>query len=441
MRICQLILTALFLTICSGALNMAWAQSIEGDVRTWLELKKASNPDMGQVARIEARHPDWPIIKSKNTPSKARSGWHSIHLQAREALEEGHYQRAYNLVSNTPYKDGTDFSEAEFLAGFIALQFLNNSKQALVHFERLHGGVNSVISKSRGAYWSARAAKAFGDQGRAAQWYNVARAYPVTFFGQKAFEETNASYNRGAILRSNAQKSNALRVGDTRFAAANYLYQINEIPYARVFLISLARDAQSNSDFDQAYAIAKRNNDRTALTKIARKEGVAGISPSLDGYPMLTQNEQSQIARAGMGSRRALVHAIVRQESEFDQYAQSHANARGMMQLLPSTATTVARRLGVGHDTSMLKDNPQHNILLGSAYLKSLIDRYNGSTILAVAAYNAGPGRVDEWLGRFGDPRTNAVKTENWIELIPFSETRNYIQRVTEGEAIYKTRL
>ncbi len=436
MRICQLIFTALFLIVSSGA----QAQSLEADVQAWISIQDASSQGSVQALNLLSRHSDWPSLK-KSSKNSSSSGWRSIHIKARDALEARQYQTAYNLVSRTNYKEGGDFADAEFLAGFIALQYLNNPRVALRHFETLHTGVNSVISKSRAAYWAGRAAKASGDNERSTQWYNVARAYPVTYFGQKAFEDNNMSFSRQNIVRTDAQKSSVLSDGDSRFFAADYLYKINEDAYARAFLMSLARDAQSNADFDKIYRIGKAYNDRTALVKTARKEGVSGISPSLDGYPLLSSAEQAQITRAGMQHHRALVHAIVRQESEFDQYAHSHANARGLMQLLPTTASPVARRMNVSHNQSMLKDDPRHNILLGASYLKSLIDRYDGSTILAVAAYNAGSGRVDEWVRRFGDPRTNQVKTENWIELIPFSETRNYIQRVKEGEAIYKTRL
>jgi soluble lytic murein transglycosylase len=166
---------------------------------------------------------------------------------------------------------------------------------------------------------------------------------------------------------------------------------------------------------------------------VVRRAGAAGLMAPEEGWPTPFPTPSDLLEPA-------LVNAISRQESNFDPEAVSSANARGLMQLLPSTAQLVARRIGVRHQVGMLTTDPAHNMRLGAAYLSDLIGRFGGALPLAVAGYNAGPGRVDEWVGTYGDPRGGSIAMLDWMEQIPFAETRNYVQRVLENVAIYRAR-
>jgi soluble lytic murein transglycosylase len=168
---------------------------------------------------------------------------------------------------------------------------------------------------------------------------------------------------------------------------------------------------------------------------IAKKAGTKGMFLTVQAYPVI--NDKIKDTRL----EKALVHSLIRQESMFDTDARSPAGALGLMQLLPTTAQETARKIGINHSTEWLTSKPDHNIRLGSAFLARLLDKYDGAYPLAIAAYNAGPGRIDKWLEIFGDPRTGQIDIIDWIELIPIYETRNYVQRVVEGTYVYRMRL
>ncbi len=363
--------------------------------------------------------------------------WKARHRLAREALEQGRAQDAYLLASTSGVKKGSEFAESKFLSGFIALRILNNPREAIQHFGEMYQGVESVISKSRAAYWAGRSAAQIGDQQLAGQWFKTAAQYPTTYFGQRAYSALQQNYSRSILNATYQSGFDKLTAQDSILAGASYFYQKRNEQAARAFLLAGAEKAGSVSDFNKLYDMAKRYNDRHIAVKIARKQGVAGLTPAISGFPTLSADEREQ-ARVGGMTNMALVAGIVRQESEFDTNAMSPAGAQGMMQLMPGTAKETARKQNISHQVDWLRDKPHHNIRLGSAYLARLLNQFNGSPVLAIAAYNAGPGRVNEWLRRFGDPRTNQVSTEDWIELIPISETRNYIQRVQEGEMVYR---
>lgn len=174
------------------------------------------------------------------------------------------------------------------------------------------------------------------------------------------------------------------------------------------------------------------NNESIEIAQKATKEGLFLTAQS---YPLLHRQMR------GISTELALVHGIIRQESRFDVDAQSHAGALGLMQLMPGTAQETARKAGISYSRGRLTDDPRYNIVLGSNYLSGLVARYGGSYPLAIAAYNAGPGRVNQWIEEFGDPRTGQIDLIDWIELIPISETRNYVQRVMEGVYVYRLRL
>lgn len=418
----------------------------KGEIKSTGQIPSAFKNDarvLGEFLRFAADKDDvsggMSIARAMNAvPANAAAyQWKARHRLAREALEQGRKQDAYFLVSTAGTSKGAELAESEFLAGFIALRMLNNPRQAIQHFNKMYQGVESVISKSRAAYWAGRSASAAGDQQLARQWFQAASRYPTTFFGQRAYAAMEQPMSRNVLNAHYQAGSDKFGAQESLLSGASYFYQKRNEEAARAFLLAGANKAGSASDYNKLYDVARRYNDRHIAVKIARKQGVTGLTPPMSGFPELRGEEREQ-ARAGGMTNMALVAGIVRQESEFDTMALSPAGAQGMMQLMPATARETARKMGISHQQDWLRDKPQHNIRLGSAYLAQLLQRYNGSPVLAIAAYNAGPGRVAQWLERFGDPRTNEVATEDWIELIPISETRNYIQRVQEGEMVYR---
>lgn len=417
----------------------------KGEITSPQSLSAAYRADgriMGEFLRKAAAREDVnagvQIVQQMGALSaaNAESLWRARHILARSALEQKRIEDAYRLANDEHLHSGKEFAESQFLSGFIALKFKREAQKALTHFMAMHQNVDSVISKSRAAYWAGRAAQALGDKAAAQRWFSAASVYPTTFFGQKSLAALGQNFSRSAVVNAPPSGITRLVDADGLLAGVRYFYEKRDESAARQFLMAAADKAGGTADFNSLYAAAERYGDRNIEVKIARKQGVAGFAPPLAGFPRLNGDEREQ-ARMGGVSNMALVAAIVRQESEFDPMAQSGAGARGMMQLMPRTASETARKQGLAHHVDWLQTKPHHNIRLGSTYLASLLERFNGSHVLAIAAYNAGPSRVKQWIDRFGDPRTDQIATEDWIELIPVGETRNYIQRVQEGEAVY----
>lgn len=363
--------------------------------------------------------------------------WSLRHVLARETLEAGNREAAYDLVKDSGLESGADFAEAEFLAGWIALRFLNQPDTAEEHFRRLAEGVSTPVSLSRGWYWVGRAREADGDESDAAEAYARAAEHSSAFYGQLAMTELDPNAvltvqpdpqpgPEGRAAFENRELVRALHMlgeldqQNTFFAFAQHLEDELNDPQELALLSDLALDYGLQRT---ALRVAKDARNRT-LPIYERAFPVAFTPPSGPGYV-----------------EPALALAISRQETEFDPRAVSGANARGLMQLLPSTAETEARRAGLPYRQSWLLDDPGYNAQLGSAHLDGLIQNYNGSYIVSMAAYNAGPGRARQWIERFGNPRAGGVDPIDWIEFVPFGETRNYIQRVMENLQVYRAQL
>ncbi|WP_245593347.1 lytic transglycosylase domain-containing protein [Azospirillum halopraeferens] len=359
--------------------------------------------------------------------------WTERHILARRAIEQGDYALAYRIAAGHRQEDGVAHADAEFLAGWLALRFLNRPSDAFAHFQKLHRSVSAPISKARGAYWSGRAAEAMGDREQARTWFRSASAFSTTFYGQLA---ANALGAAPALPVEPAVSRDAAAAFERRelVRVARLLAQIEGRDASRVtaFVRRISLDSKAPEDYALAARLARdigRPDLAIAAAKDAAQEHVFLVD---GGYPMLSNR--------GSRPEPALVHAIIRQESTFNPTIVSSAGARGLMQLMPGTAQLVARQLGIAHTPAKLND-PDHNVRLGSAYIADLLDRFNGSHVLAIAAYNAGPGRVSQWLTQYGDPRGQGIDIIDWIEMIPFSETRNYVQRVLEALIVYRGRL
>lgn len=366
--------------------------------------------------------------------------WSERSALARYALEKGNITQAYQIASNHGAIEGQPYMEAEWLAGWIALRFLHDTQTAQEHFSRLYEHVVTPVGRGRGAYWTGRAYEEAGDVASAQHWYGLAAENVTSFYGQLAAARCGHD-GLGALPSdptpttddiANFQRDELARV-------ARVLGEIGQTDLMRAFLLRLVEVSSSPGMRTQAAALAVEMDRPDIAITVAHRSEREGIPLLASGYPIpplsIADNPE-----------RALVLGLVRQESGFHHEAVSSAGARGLMQLMPATAAKLARAINLVFKRKnalavALTQNPGLNLKLGSAYLADLLNQFNGSYILAIAAYNAGPSRVEKWVREYGDPRTRDVDAVDWIESIPFAETRNYVQRVMEGVQVYRRRL
>ncbi|MBK1670819.1 hypothetical protein CKO28_22640 [Rhodovibrio sodomensis] len=386
--------------------------------RAWWRLR-AGDID-GVVAILE---------QLEDAPEPAR-WWRIRHWVARDLMEAGRTAKAYEIAAAHGLEEGIGFAQGEWLAGWLALTRRDRPEAGLRHFARLHAGVSTPISRSRGAYWAGRAAAALDRTATAQGWYAVAGQHWTTFYGQLARGRLGSTVVPPDAL-SDARARHASAPGDPDLAsAARLLARHGQDRLADVFLYTLAAradaPAQARAVADLAWSL-QRPQVALWLGRQARSDGQVMADLLFPRHPLLTGRK-----------RAALLHAIGRQESGFDPRAQSRVGARGLLQLMPATAARTARAADLPISTEALTRDAAYNVELGSRHIAHLIDRFDGSRLLAIAAYNAGARRIDDWIERFGDPRDPGVDVVDWIEQIPFGETRNYVQRVIEGYNVYR---
>jgi soluble lytic murein transglycosylase len=359
--------------------------------------------------------------------------WRDQGILARRALRKGNIALAYKLASEHRQIEGESFADAEWLAGFIALRFLKEPKDALNHFTRLYEKVNFPVSRARGAYWAGRAARDLNHKD-AQDWFARAAQHITTYYGQLAALELGGKALTQPIPPApKVAKKIAVAFSQNELTrAAELIAASRERGHFKTFVRHLARTAKTPADHAQASAIAIRANrpDVTVwAAKVSLKQGVHLINA---GWPRRPLPENRR------GLEQSILLALMRQESAFDVQALSWAGARGLMQVMPATARRVAKRIGLPFSRKRLLDDPRYNMNIGTAYFAQVLERFSGSYVLALTAYNAGPGRARRWLKRNGDFRTGEVDAVDWIELIPFEQTRDYVQRVIENVQIYR---
>ncbi|NNE39362.1 MAG: lytic transglycosylase domain-containing protein [Marinicaulis sp.] len=384
------------------------------------------------------------ISLSKKAPRKATAlrnperWWYERRLLMRWALKNGRYADAYSVAADHGIEAGGDLSVAEFNAGWIALRFLNEPERAETHFLALASAVRTPISLSRAYYWLGRAAAAQGKDDLAASYYQNASQHYYSYYGQLAAEELGGeALNRTfAPPSASTPQDKALFTSRPTVAALRMLGDLGFDYEFMVFAYHIDDQLERPGEYLE---LAKLTNGEGAphLTVRAGKVSVQknAFAPEVS-YPLVFVPEE-----ASRYVPREIILGLSRQESEFNPRAYSSAGARGVMQLIPSTAQLTARKEGLRYSRSALLDDPVYNMTLGSAHLSHLLERFNGSLIMTFAAYNAGPHRVDQWVATYGDPRTPHVDPLDWVELIPFSETRNYVQRVLENIQVYRGRI
>lgn len=362
--------------------------------------------------------------------------WNERRIIARGLADLGDFKQAYLITANHSATSAVDIADAEFHAGWYALRALQDPAAAAKHFNALLATSNRPLSSSRAYYWLGRAAEA-GGPGNARDFFTKAAAHPGTFYGQLAAARIgtttiNVTYPSPTDAdRHTFADREAVRAIE-RLEAAGYSWRADSLYRA------LAEQIDSPGELAILAARAERNNNHQVSLQIGKTAFSRGIDAAALAYPIGVIPGSANIS----GSGKALAYAIARQESAFNPAAVSPANARGLLQLLPGTAKGVASRHGMDFTQAKLTTDAGYNATLGAHYLGEQIDSFGGSYILTFVAYNAGPKRVPEWITRYGDPRGKPIDdVVDWIERIPFPETRNYVQRVMENYQIYKTRL
>ena len=358
--------------------------------------------------------------------------WDERSVQGRRALANGEASVAYRLASENGLSRGAAFADAEFLSGWIALRFLGDAAGARKHFEALHANVTFPVSLARGAYWAGRAAEAQGDQEAAHTWYAEASSYPIVFYGQLArlrLDELPAPSDP-AVTVEDAKAFAA----DELVKAARYAARSPDRTLMRSFVLRLADRAKTPAEHRLVAALADREGRPEVAVAAAKASARRGVILLDSAYP------DRRFPPGANTVEPELALAVMRQESAFDTQAVSGAGARGLMQLIGPTAQSVAKALKLPYERDRLNTDADYNIRLGTRYLADLVEQFNGSYVLAVAAYNAGPARVRSWSRNGGAPRKGALDVLDWIEMIPISETRDYVQRVIENLEIYRTR-
>jgi soluble lytic murein transglycosylase len=360
-------------------------------------------------------------------PERRGAFWDERNLMARRRLRQGDNEGAYRIAAGHAQTGSEQVADAEFLAGFIALRKLSNPAKASVHFQRLAAQSKAAITQGRAHYWLARA-------GGGAAEYRLSAAWPNTFYGQLSL----LALGEDPAARIRAQRDPAATPGDALdlagrevARAAAYLVAWGEPRRAQAFLFRLDDISPDPTSRALVARLAQGFGTPETAVALARRAGRDGLIQLDTGWP------QAAAIPADAGLEPSLALAIIRQESSFDSTTTSPVGARGLMQLMPATAASVARQLGTQAPVTALTSDPALNIRLGTTYLRGLMDQFGGVVPYAVAGYNAGPGRVTEWSNTNGDPRTGSSDMIDWIELIPFGETRNYVQRVIENQVIY----
>lgn len=365
--------------------------------------------------------------------------WGERSRLARSALTDGNADEAYRVVRAHGIISGSEFADAEWLAGWIALRFLQQPDTAARHFLTMFENVSHPVSRARGAYWSARAAEQAGDHVAATLWHRAAAQHGVAFYGQLSAAEIRP--NEPLVLPPEPSTTS----DDVERFQAHALTQVvrllaaaGETDAQPSFVLRLAAVENTPGWKNMTATLATQIRRPDLAVAVARKSVGDGRPLMRNGYPITALPDDN--ATLAQPVETPLIFAVIRQESAFNARALSPAGAQGLMQLMPGTARTVATKAGVGYAPASLVNDPEYNISLGRAYLGSLLSRFDGSYVLSLAAYNAGPNRVDQWLQSNGDPRIGKNAAVDWIELIPFNETRNYVQRCLESLQVYRAR-
>ena len=362
--------------------------------------------------------------------------WKERRILSRSLIYKKDYPKAYKVASNHSMIEGPDYAEAEWLSGWIALTFMDDPNIALSHFKNFYNNVGYPISLSRGSYWLARTYDKLKNKEKNKEWLQKASVFLNTYYGQLAFIELNP----GELFELSKQPQVSEKYKkyfnkNPLIKIVKLLNELDETKYSKDFIKHLALDNIENGSEILAGELSIKIGRYDYAIQIAKLASYEKRFFNTINYPVI---ETPSLVNNKRMPKKELVLAVIRQESEFDFKANSSVGAKGMMQLMTYTAKLVAKQAKLQYSKSRLKTDPNYNIKLGSYYLADLLEDYEGSYPFALAAYNAGPKRVKYWNKINGNPQKNKINYVDWIELIKFKETRNYVQRVLENANVYR---
>jgi soluble lytic murein transglycosylase len=359
--------------------------------------------------------------------------WRERRALARKLIDLGDAATAYQVVrQSAPPANPYYRAEFHFMAGWIALRFLADPATALTHLIHIDEGATDPVLLARAAYWRGRAAEAAGERGEMRAQYAVAARYPTAYYGQLARARLGIDE---IALRPPPQSVNV--DASEALHAADILYAIGERDLVLHFVSDLAEESIDSALIAGLGELTARYHDARAMLMIGKTAVARGFPLDQYAFPDIGVPSYNPI---GPEVDRSIVYSIARTESGFDQHDRSSANAVGLMQVTPEAGRDTAKRVGVAYNWDRLVSDPVYNTQMGAAEVAALLKDYRGSYIMTFAGYNAGRGRVQQWVAQHGDPRDPGVDAVDWVERIPFAETRNYVQRVMENLQAYRAR-
>ena len=376
------------------------------------------------------------IKNDKNYLVEPEKWWKEREIISRALIYKKKYETAYKISSNHGMSKGSDFAAAEWMSGWIALSFLNDPLIAKDHFQNFYKNVNYPISTSRGAYWLGRTYEKLGDKEQSMYWYDIASKYLTTYYGQLAFLKLDPSgkfeLNKDMVIDD---KYRYIFFNKELVKITYLLDELKKDKYTKFILRHLANDNIQKGSEVLAAELATNIQRYDFAIQISKISSYQKRFHNKFNYPIISTPKKINGRKI---PESAFILSIIRQESEFDLSANSHAGAKGLMQLMPYTAKLVSKQAKLPYSKSRLTSDPEYNINLGSHYIAGLILQYEGAYPFAIAAYNAGPNRVKFWKKINKNPQKKQINYVDWVELIKFRETRNYVQRVLENYNVYR---
>jgi soluble lytic murein transglycosylase len=372
----------------------------------------------------------------------AEAWWIERRIVARHSIglaNKGSAKAGYQIARAHGFSAGEEAIEGEFLAGWIALRYLKDADTALNHFGKLSDIANTRTEKARASYWTGRALEAAGRKGDAKSAYREAAQYSTVYYGQLAREKIGLGKVPEEIASGEASDAARAKIDkDEVVRAFKMVAEAGGKSDLYMFLWAFANRFDTADEMNAVASIAWSEGGATMAVRLAKASSQRNIDIDSWSYPLRAMPEWKQI---GKGIEKPLVFALARQESEFNPKAGSKVGAQGLMQIMPGTGKLIAKKYGLKYNTGMLTGDPAYNVKLGAAHLADLVDDFNGSYVLTLVAYNAGPRRSREWLVEYGDLRTGETDPIDWVESIPFQETRQYVQKVLQNLHVYRSRL
>ncbi len=355
---------------------------------------------------------------------------------ARDLVYEKKYADAYEVASNHHLYEGANYADAEWLSGWLALSFLNNPKKAIVHFSNFYSNVSYPISAARGAYWLGLAFEANNDIEQSKKFFKEAAIYTNTYYGQLAFAKVKIDEKLELPKEFKIEENYEKEFNKNKFIKiVKLMHELDKTEFSKDIIKFLALLNVEKGSEVLAAKLATEVGRYDYAIQISKDASYERRFINVYNYPVISV---PGVINNKVMPPAHLILAIIRQESEFDARANSYVGAQGLMQLMPATAKLVAKNISVPYSRTSLTKDPNYNVKLGTYYFDMLLEDYDGVFPFAIGAYNAGPNRIKAWLQRYGDPNRGQINFVDWVELIRFEETRNYVQRVIENINVYK---